>query len=213
MHQDVVDFFPEFTKRLEGEVFHMYLDCLGYVTIGYGCLIDPVSLATQLPFVLKGTETPATTQQIIDEWHRIKDNVRLAKMHYKYTEPLCQLRITQKGALGLLAKRLNLFEADLKKEFPEWELWTADAQLCCMSMSWAMGSGYTHTFKNFTKACKEHRFIDAAELAHINEKGNVGIIPRNKINKELAQLAAYGYGPTVIEGYDRTKVSRKDIGF
>ena len=213
MHQSVIDFFPAFSKKLEGCVDHMYLDCLGLVTTGIGCLIDPVALAVTLPWVLKGTDTKATTQQIIDEWHRIKDDVRLAKLHYKYAGALCQLRLTEQGVQQLLEKRMLGFEEDLKKEFPDWEEWPADAQLGVMSMSWAMGSGFTHRWPGFVSACQCHMWLNAAESCHINEKGNPGIIPRNKANKILFEQAALGYGPTKIEEYDRTQVSKSAIGY
>ena len=213
MHQSVIDFFPDFSKKLEGCVDHMYLDVKGLVTTGIGCLIDPVSLAVTLPWVLKGTTTKASIQQVIDEWHRIKDNQRLAKLHYDYAGKLCQLRLTDEGVQQLLEARMNVFEDDLKKTFKEWDEWPADAQLGLMSMSWAMGSGFTKKWAHFTPACREHRWADAAELCSINATNNAGIIPRNKANKMLFKLAALAYGPTIIAGYDKTKVSKQAIDY
>jgi hypothetical protein len=196
MYQGVIDFFPEFSKKLEGCVYHMYLDCIGKVTTGIGCLIDPVELARPVPWVLKGTTTRATPQQIHAEWALIKSRQDLAKYHYSYAGKLCNLRLTEEGVDQLLAARMKLFETDLKKEFPEWDIWPADAQLGVMSMAWAMGSGFTHTFKNFTNACKQHQWLLASDFCHINEKNNVGIIPRNKLNKMLFKCASWWYGPT-----------------
>lgn len=48
MHKSVVDIFPSFSVPLEGEVSSMYCDVLGLITVGVGCLIDPVSMALPL---------------------------------------------------------------------------------------------------------------------------------------------------------------------
>lgn len=212
MHQSVTDFFREFSTKLEGCVYHMYLDVKGLVTTGIGCLIDPVSLAVQLPWIVKSTGERATTQQIVDEWNRIHDNERLAKLHYKYAGALCLLRLTDEGVQQLMERRMAIFEADLKKTFPDWDDWPADAQLGLMSMSWAMGSGFVKKWSIFTPACREHKWIVASENCHINATGNAGITPRNNANKVLFRRAALGYGPTNT-GYDRTQISKKEIGY
>jgi hypothetical protein len=206
MKPTVIDVFPYITTRLEGRVSHMYLDCKGLVTVGLGCLIDPVSLAVQLPWVHKATLKPAGPQIIIDEWQRIKDDQRLAKFHYNVAGSLTQLRLTDEGIDSLAVKRLSVFETDLRKEFLDWDAFPADAQLAIMLMTWAMGSGFTHSWKHLTSACKEHRWIDASEQCRIQEKGNVGVIPRNKASKLLFAQSCLAYGPTDT-GYDAQKVS------
>lgn len=211
MHQSVLDFFPTFTERFEGRVNHMYLDVLGLVTTGLGCLIDPVHLATAVTWVHKDG-TPATQTEVAEEWQRIKARQDLAKLHYKYAGALCQLRLTDEGINALMRARMNVFEGVLAKVFPEWHVWPADAQLGLMSMSWAMGAGFTKGWPAFTSACRDRRWIEAAENCSIRSEGNPGVIPRNKANKVLFRMAALAYGPTAVD-YDPKQVSRKEIGF
>lgn len=212
MRQSVFDIFPKFSDVLEGHVEHMYLDILGLVTIGRGCLIDPLSLAMGLPFVHRSDNTPATRQEIEAEWHLIKDNTRLKSMHYNYAGKLCKLKLTAEGIDALMARRMRVFEDYLKKAFPEWDDWPADAQLAAMSMAWAMGAGYVKIFKNLVEAANKHSWLVAAECCKIREEGNPGIIPRNRANKILFGISALAYGPTDT-GYDKTKVSEGAIDF
>jgi hypothetical protein len=210
MRQSVIDIFPSFTERLEGKVSHMYLDCKGLVTVGLGCLIDPVALAVGLPWAHKTTNVRATPQQVVDEWQRLKDEQRLKIYHYDVAGRMTNLRLSDEGIADLAERRLKLFEDDLRKTFAEWDEWPADAQLGLMSMSWAMGSGFTRNWPAFVKACLEHRWVDAALNCSINTTGNVGVIPRNKINKELFLRASLAYGPTDT-GYDKSLVSEEAI--
>lgn len=210
MRKAVLDIFPAFSDALEGHVEHMYLDILGLVTVGRGCLIEPISLALGLPWVHRSDNTPATRQEVEAEWNLINGTPRLAKMHYDYAGKLCKLKLTQEGIDQLMARRLTVFEDYLKKKFPEWDSWPADAQLGAMSMAWAMGAGYVDKFKNFVNAANEHKWIVAADCCKMREDGNAGLIPRNKANKLLFEMSALAYGPTDT-GYDQTKVSVAEL--
>ena len=63
--------WPAFTSPLEGRIAWMYLDVLGLVTIGLGCLIDPIGGAMGLPFVLPSGE-PASKADIEGAWRATK---------------------------------------------------------------------------------------------------------------------------------------------
>lgn len=53
MHASARSAWQGFITKHEGNIGHMYLDTKGLVTIGIGNLIDPLSLATPLPFQFK----------------------------------------------------------------------------------------------------------------------------------------------------------------
>ena len=58
-------------EPMEARVFHMYVDILGLVSTGLGNLIDPVGMATSLPWRrLDGSL--ATREEIVAAWHKVK---------------------------------------------------------------------------------------------------------------------------------------------
>lgn len=200
MKQAVLDIFPSFTERLEGKVQWMYLDCLGYVTTGLGCLIDPVTLATDLPW-LRRDGTRASVQEIVDEWHTVKEYTQLAKLGHKVAEKFTRLRLTDDGIAELARRRLGANEQYFKLTWPDWDEFPADAQLAIMSMGWAMGAGFVRKFTAFTAAVNAQAWGLAAQHCHIKEAGNPGIVPRNKLNKKLFADAAETTTPEQVTMY------------
>jgi GH24 family phage-related lysozyme (muramidase) len=182
MHQAVVDRFVDFTRPLEGDVLWPYLDVLGLVTVGYGCLIDPVSSALPLPWKLPDG-TLASADTVRAQWAGLKAQKGLAKMHFKFAAAATTIRLTEADAGDLLRQRMLTFEATLRTHFPTWDAFPADAQLCCMSMAWACGAGFPAIFKNFTNFANAHDWPNAAKCAAIRTDGNPGIVPRNAQNQ------------------------------
>lgn len=175
MKRAVVDVFAAFTRPLEGCVLWPYLDCLGLVTVGYGCLIDPEPMAAPLTWL--GNPSAGTVAQ---QWMALKARQDLKTRHFNYAAPLTTLRLDQPGADALLDQRMELFEGTLKHYFPSWDSWPADAQLAVMAMAWACGAGYPAKFPNFTTFARVSDWLNAAKCAEINATGNPGIVPRNK---------------------------------
>ena len=181
MHASVVDSFVAFTQPLEGKVLWPYLDVLGLVTVGYGCLIDPLPLAERISWKLPNG-LPASLEAVRADWTRLKARKDLAKVHFKFAAAVTSIRLTEEGAGDLLRLRAASFEVELKKHLPSWDSFPADAQLCCMSMAWACGPGFPITFKNFAKFANLHDWANAAKCAAIRTEGNPGIVPRNAQN-------------------------------
>jgi GH24 family phage-related lysozyme (muramidase) len=194
MKQAALDAFPDFTERLEGKVPTMYRDILGLVTVGYGCLIDPVGLAVIQPFVHRETKLPASRSEIAAEWNTVKAHAN-PKLHWKYAAKLCNLEMTLTGMIDLLENRLALFESQLKGVFPDWDQWPADAQFATMSMSWAMGAGFTKKFTTWTKCALAQSWLGCAKQCLMRTAGNPGLIPRNKANVRLFTAAAATENP------------------
>ena len=195
MHQSVLDVFPMFTTRLEGRVPHMYLDILGLVTIGQGCLIDPVHLAVPLPFKTKKGDAPATRQQILEEFTRIKSRQNLKTLHYNYAGKLCQLYLPGEEIDRLTQARMALFEGQLLKALPDFADWPADAQFATMSMSWAMGAGFVKKWPSWRTCALERDWNGCAKNCKIREAGNPGLVPRNQANARLFKAAAQTQEP------------------
>lgn len=183
MHQSVIDRFREFSVRFEGLVYWPYLDIKGLVTVGIGNLIDPVSSALELPWVLEGSGDSATPEQVIADWNALKHEQRLSKLHYNYARPLTKIRLTDEGVDMLVKRKLLANEAYMRARLTGWDLWPADAQLFASSMAWAVGPGWVGIFKNCTAFLLDRDWDNAAKCAAIKTDGNPGLVPRNAANQ------------------------------
>lgn len=181
--------FPEFTARFEGRIPWLYVDVKGLVTVGLGCLCDPVGMATSLPFVTAAGEQ-ASTSEIRAEWGVVKYTPGLPEKGAGAAKLLCRLRLPETAIDELARHRLDANERILTGHFPEWEQWPAPAQLAVLSMAWAMGAGFPKKWPAFAAACRAQQWLVAAENCKIREAGNPGIVPRNKKNAELFRAAA-----------------------
>lgn len=203
MHKDVRRIFPEFTAKFEGRVPWMYQDVKGLVTVGLGCLIDPACNAQGLPWVHISDGHPASTGEIDLEWIRIKRAKGLAKKGHLAAALLVRLKLTDEGIDILACVRLDKNEQFLKKFFPDFESWPADAQLGVFSMAWAMGADFVLQFPKFSAACKERNWTAAAEHCLMKSTNNPGLIPRNKANVKLFTTAATpsSLPPRILRGF------------
>lgn len=182
MHAAVLDRFVEFSVKFEGCVRSMYLDIKGLVTVGIGCLIDPVPMALSLPWVSPDGSTPSQNQ-IASEWRALKSQQNLAKLHWKFAEKVTSIRLTDEGVLAVARQRLLANEKTLKQFFPQWDSFPADAQLACCSMAWAVGPGFPAQFGNFRAAANAQNWTAAIAACSIRTENNPGIVPRNAANK------------------------------
>ncbi|GAB4009031.1 lysozyme family protein [Nocardioides ultimimeridianus] len=189
MRDSVRKGFTTFTTKFEGRVAWMYLDIKALVTTGVGNLIDPVDAALGLPFTHKSTGKAATSDEIRQEWTMLKGRTDLAQKGYKACEPITDLRLSDADIDALVLKKLDANDAVLKKTFPDFESWPADAQLAVHSMAWAMGPGFPAHWTNLTAALKAQDWAKAAANCKINETGNPGVKPRNDADVLLFQNA------------------------
>jgi GH24 family phage-related lysozyme (muramidase) len=199
MHASVLARFPSFTAAFEGRIPFFYQDILGLVTIGLGCLVDPQALATCLPMRHHDGRL-ASPKEIGMEWNRIKSDKTLAKKGHRAAAQMVTLHLAEADIDKLASNRLATFEKYLMVGFPEWETFPADAQLGICSMAWAMGPGFYRKFPNFTKACNERRWEDAAKNCLMRTTGNPGLVPRNKANVKLFYAAAAYPDSTILRG-------------
>lgn len=197
MKASVRSAFVSFTAPLEGVVPFMYLDILGLVTTAIGNLIDPKEHAHACPFV-RMDGTPATRQEISEDWERVKGRQDMKLRGGFAFRSVAQLRLTPVGIEQVVFLKLDQMERELKKRFPEFEEWPADAQLATLSMSWACGPHFR--FPSLADALQKKDFAAAARHCHINTDGpdgvagtlddNRGVIPRNVANKAMYRNAA-----------------------
>ena len=214
MHQSVIDAWHRFSEPLEGRVRHFYVDVLGLVTAGVGNLADPLSLALKMPWRRRDGSL-AGAVEVSADWERIKANAdELKTRHYKFAEPLTNVRLTDEDIDVMVLERLLANEAILRKSFPDWSSLPADAQLALSSMSWAMGAGFTVKFPTFMSFAKVGDWFGAIPHSKIREAGNAGVVPRNRANAvcfgNAAAVLAMGlpitdlHWPSVLKAAQRT---------
>jgi hypothetical protein len=223
MRQAVHDAFPAFTDKFEGKVSWMYLDVLGLVTTGRGNLIDPVTPALALPWkqAITGGNfgALATRDQVVSEWMRVKALQSMKNRGGGAFSSVTTLRLASDDIDALTAQKLAENEEMLKKSFPGFDNWCADAQLALFSMAWAMGAGFSRLFPIFTSQGNGGHYLLCAgppgdarvDLAargsswmrdgtpgQATANENPGLRPRNLANKVLWTNAQYSQDPDVL---------------
>lgn len=182
MHPSVYPAFHLLSPRLEGHVDCMYADIKGLITCAVGCLIDPIQMATDIHWTLEDG-SPADTAQVRADWHLLKDNAgHYAKLHWKYARAATKVRLTEQAINDIVDKRLSANEAVIRKTFPEFDTFPADAQLAIFSISWAIGAAFHIKFTNLANAIRAQDWTVAVGTCKIRDDNNPGVTPRNKIN-------------------------------
>ncbi len=190
MRASVKAAFVSFTEKFEGSVATMYLDIKGLVTVAIGNLIDPVGAALDMPF-LRADGSPASRYEIGAEWRRMKTNPILAKLGWKAAAKVATLHLSPEGISAVVQKKLLANEAYLsqtKDQYPDFSTYPADAQLCLLSMAWAMGPAFQ--FPKFEAAMHKRDFREAAKHCHMEDSKNPGLRPRNAADVILLLNAA-----------------------
>jgi hypothetical protein len=183
------EYFPEFSRPLEGRIPYMYQDIRHLVTVGVGNLIDTPQSAAVLPFVHKAGGAAASREEILAEWQRVKDDPNLAARGHKAAAKVTTLMLTEVAIDALVRAKFDSNEAALKRFFVDWSSWPADAQLGAHSIAWA-GAGFPAKWPKFTRAAARHDWADAAAQSRLDPTGNPGVVDRNTANTRLFTNAA-----------------------
>lgn len=180
MRQSARELFVFYNALLEGVVGYLYCDVRGLVTTSIGVLVDPISLVDGIPFQHPNGSF-ATKAEIRGAWHVVKARQDL-RMHGggKYA-PLTDLRLSPEAIELVAFRKLDDTVAKLRKRFPEWDEWPADAQLAIGgSLAWACGPNFR--FPKLDAALRAWDFKTAAlECKIANEHGTIK--ERNKAQK------------------------------
>jgi hypothetical protein len=193
--------FVPLTVAFEGGYIDwMFPDVKKLISTGFGLLLDPVALAIGLPWRHPDGRL-ASREEIVGEWSALKNYVNANPgsefRSYKTFASRTTLRLGREGLYQAFQGKMNQMLGVLRKGFPEWDTWPADAQLATMSMSWACGPAFwmpsagRNYWPKLTAALRALDFRTAAVECFMNEeKTNPGIIPRNKANRILYSNAA-----------------------
>lgn len=190
MRSSVLPGFMRLTADFEGgqQTNFMYLDGLGLVTTAFGVLIDPVSAALACPWV-KPDGSAATQAEVVAAWNRVKSQQNMKLRGGMAFKPLTNLRLTEEGAQLVVGRKLQQAESAMRRRFPGWDDFGADAQLFALSFCWAIGPAWPTKFPKCAEFYGKRDYLAAAQEAHISEVGNPGIKPRNAANLVLLRNA------------------------
>jgi len=205
MRSAVRERWIEFTEPLEGGVPYFYADIRGLITIAYGNLVDPLSLALGLP-MKRPDGSDATTTEITAAWLAVKGDPKAPTWGHTYARTLTSLRLTRDGMSTLALGRLELNDHVLRRRLSNWDDLPACAQMALHSLAWACGPEFH--FPKLLSAVLARDFEAASVHIHMNEwtpegKRNAGLVPRNVANKLLMRNAervqSYKLDPDTIE--------------
>jgi hypothetical protein len=206
IHPAVLAKWHQFSEPLEGRVHSMYLDIKGLVTTGVGNLIDSVTEAQKLPWKHADARL-ASKDEVAAAWRELKSRQDLSRLHWKYAASLNDLRLTDADIDALVESKLHSNERELRKAYPNWDDFPADAQLGCLSMAWAVGPGFPRIFANFSRYAVQQDWGNAKLCATIKTAGNPGVIPRNE-NNEIC----FGNAAIVVQyALDRSVLHWPDV--
>lgn len=211
MNKTLLRDFPAWSARFEGMVPYMYLDVKGIVTYGIGHAAFSPDTLLRLPWMHKDTDVSATEAQIRNEWVAVRDNKRLAMAGHLAAAEVTRLRLTADAVYDDTRTVMDYHHKELVEQYPAFESWPLDGQWATHSMAWACGEAFSEPGPNrFTNLARklaalgdgDGDFAAAAVECHMNEKGNAGLIPRNKANKTMYRNAQV----VMDKGLDRSRL-------
>ena len=179
-----------FSTKFGGYLRAYMVSVKNIITTGMGNLVDPVGQATGLPWV-NSDGSAATQAQITAAWNAVKARTDLNQKGGKAYASVTTIRLTDAGIDQLIQSRLQSNETILKKNYPGFDNWPADAASWPIhSMAWAMGPAFK--FPKFAKDVNADPpdFTSAATDGQMNATGNRGLVPRNTANNKLFLNAA-----------------------
>jgi GH24 family phage-related lysozyme (muramidase) len=148
-------------KRYEGDVEHMYLDSVGFVTVGIGHMLAGVAEAQKLPFLdQKGNYASKT--DIKNDYDAVKKQSpnKLAGYYKRFTKlHLSQIEINRQ-----VNQHINTFYKELKRIYPDYDTYPSEARLALMDMIFNMGmTKMKNKFPKLNTAVKARDWATAAK--------------------------------------------------
>lgn len=200
--------FLAFTDDLEGVVATPYLDLLGLWTIARGVLGDPIAGALALPLRRRATGVLATRAEIAADFLRLKQQccwterpaiekktkpkychwnpwkgtggrACLAHLGWKAAAHVTTLYLTDEDVDTVTWRKVDAMLAELRRHFPSFDRWPADAQLGTLALAWAVGANLPAVWPRFSAACRREDW-ETAERECIIPQAHGTIPERNR---------------------------------
>ncbi len=158
--------FLQHLKAVEGFATHMYKDTANNVTVGIGLLLRDASDAKKLPFVIKGTNTPAHPVHIENAFNVVKNSSTSGAAGAAAFEPLTNIEISLAEATIRALNAMDDFLRQLSspKFFPEFGTYPTTVQMGILDLAYTLGpTGTRDTYKKFTAATRRRNWKLAAK--------------------------------------------------
>lgn len=191
VHPAVVGRWLVYTRRYEGCERSFYRCVANKVTIGDGCIAEPIELAFKMPLRRLGDGQLASREEIRAEWEKIKNAPGLDTQGAWGARKLAKLYLPPEAIETLTWERFRATANDLAHRYPGFPAWPAAAQLATLGMAWALGTEkLQRLFVRWGRAVAAEDWGGAAAECKILEDGNAGVINRNLANRALFLFAA-----------------------
>lgn len=174
----------EIISPSEGNIPWCYLDTKGYVTVGVGNALFTVDDAVKLPFMERGTDSPASGDEIAKDWEAVKNSKKGQRATYYKALTKCDM--SQDDILKLFESRVDEFSAQLSRYFPEFETWPDGPQLATLDWVFNCGVGALTSTVHLKAALHAQDWKGAAAACHRAESSD----HRNDQTKALFLEAA-----------------------
>ncbi len=158
--------FLQHLKAVEGFATHMYKDIANNVTVGIGLLLRYASDAKKLPFVIKGTSTPANPVHIENAFNVVKNSATAGAAGAAAFEPLTNIEISLAEATIRALNAMDDFLCQLtsSKFFPEFGTYPTTVQMGILDLAYTLGpTGTRDKYKDFTAAVRRRNWKLAAK--------------------------------------------------
>lgn len=190
VYASVIERFVRYSERYEGRIRWMYRCVADRVTIGAGCILEPIELALVLRLRWPDGRL-ATKDEIRAEWEVIKTTPDLGKLGAGEARKHAKLHLSDSDLDALTWERFDAVVRDLARRFPAFITWPAAAQLATIGMAWGLGNERLwHLFVRWRAFVDRQDWAGAASECKIDETNNAGVIKRNRANKALFEHAA-----------------------
>jgi len=133
--------FLQHLKAVEGFATHMYKDTTNNVTVGIGLLLRFASDAKKLPFVIKGTNTPAHSVHIENAFNIVRNSSMSGAAGAAAFEPLTNIEISLAEATIRALNAMDDFLQQLtsSKFFPEFGTYPTTVQMGILDLAYTLG--------------------------------------------------------------------------
>jgi GH24 family phage-related lysozyme (muramidase) len=153
---------------VENFVPHMYLDSEGNVTVGIGTLLSDAATAETLPFVKRGTNVAATSQEIKRDFNSVKNSV-LTNTRAPGFRHLTNLDLSEAESEFKALTDMKDFIRIIRSSdnFPEFDSYPVAAKMGLLDMVYTSGAkGIREDFPVFTSAVRRRNWKLAAQESH-----------------------------------------------
>jgi GH24 family phage-related lysozyme (muramidase) len=173
----------------------MYKDTANNVTVGIGLKLDNPQVAKDLPFVIRGTNTLAHDNHVINAFNKVKKskinpNNGAAAFEFVTNIELSAAK-AEESAMNAVEDFLKLIVKSTS--FPEFDSYPETAKMGLLDMVYTKGTrGTKRDFPDFTDAVRKRNWKLAAKESHRSSVSpKPGVTPdRNQIVRQWFEQAA-----------------------